>query len=189
MAATDSDKATSPGDRAAALTLIEESAVMTLAVTTAKGPWAAPVYFVYYPMDKGFYFFSAPDSRHVSASMQMGSCGAAIYRQGAATKQTAAAVGATAAGRTAAEEAGAWQEICGLQMQGRLTKASVLEGAGALPRYLKKFPFTRSLLPDGKQSLEAFRRHFDVRLYRFKAQRIEWTDNRVRFGYRRRLTL
>jgi uncharacterized protein YhbP (UPF0306 family) len=144
---------------------------MTLAVTTVQGPWAAPVYYIYRPADKGFYFFSAPDSRHVSASEQVGSCGAVIFKQ------------ATAA------TAGAWQEICGLQMRGRLSTPNVLEGARTLPRYLKKFPFTAALLPDGEVNLEAFRRHFGVRLYRFEAQWIEWTDNRVRFGYRRSLTL
>jgi uncharacterized protein len=183
MAATEADHAASPRDHSNALVLIEKSVVMTLAVTTAEGPWAAPVYYVYRPPDKGFYFFSAPDSRHVYASMQMGSCGAAIFRQAEAAGQTAVA------GQTTLTESGAWQQICGLQMRGQLTAAGILEGMGALSRYLKKFPFTRTLLPNGEENLETFRRHFGVRLYRFQAGRIEWTDNRVRFGYRRRLTL
>jgi uncharacterized protein YhbP (UPF0306 family) len=171
MATADAVPGASPGDHTKALTLIAESAVMTLAVTTVEGPWAAPVYYVYHPADKGFYFFSAPDSRHVSASEQTGSCGAAIFKQ--ATTATT----------------GAWQQICGLQMQGRLSRANVLEGARTLPRYLRKFPFTRTMLPDGEENLETFRRHFGVRLYRFEPQRIEWSDNRVRFGYRCSLTL
>jgi uncharacterized protein YhbP (UPF0306 family) len=171
MAATDSNKEACSRDRAAALTLIAESVVMTLAVTTAEGPWAAPVYYVYRPTDKGFYFFSAPDSRHVSASQQTKCLSATIFRQ------------------PEIRQAGAWEQICGLQMRGRLTAAGVIGGTRALTRYMKKFAFTRSLLPEGQESLEAFRHHFGVRLYRFQADWIEWTDNRVHFGYRQRLAL
>lgn len=171
MPPKDSDTAASPSDHTKALTLIHDSVVMTLAVATVDGPWAAPVYYVYRPVDKGFYFFSAPDSRHVSASKEAGGCGAAIFRQ------------------AKVQEADAWRQICGLQMRGRLAKAGLQEGAAALPRYLEKFPLTRTLLPAGKESLTAFGHHFGVRLYRFQADLIEWTDNRVRFGYRRRLVL
>jgi uncharacterized protein YhbP (UPF0306 family) len=169
--ATAPDRVQADRDRTAALALIEDAAVMTLAVTTAEGPWAAPVYFVYRSADTGFYFFSSPESRHVTAGLETGGCGAAIFRS-----------------------AQIWQEICGLQMRGMLTPATDLKGGQALSLYLNKFPFSRgllsrTLLADGKVSLEAFRNLLGVRLYRFRASQIEWTDNRIRFGYRCRLTL
>jgi uncharacterized protein YhbP (UPF0306 family) len=158
------------GERAAALRLIAQSAVMTLAVAAPEGPWAAPVYYVYRPADSGFYFFSSPESRHIKAALQSGTCGAAIFRPAAA-------------------DGGAWEEICGLQMRGQLTPATASSGVQALALYLKKFPFSRDLLPAGKAGLETFRVRLGVRLYRFRADHVEWTDNRIRFGYRCRLVL
>jgi uncharacterized protein YhbP (UPF0306 family) len=163
-------------DRAAALTLIEDSAVMTLAVTTAEGPWAAPVYYAYLAADVGFYFFSSPESRHIKAALDLGACAAAIFRPAHALE-------------THSLETHAWETICGLQMRGELSTAGVIRGTRALAHYLKKFPFSRSLLPQGKDTIEVFQHHLGVRFYRFSATRIEWTDNRVRFGYRNEVTL
>jgi uncharacterized protein YhbP (UPF0306 family) len=153
-------------DGTAALALIEDASVMTLAVTTAEGPWTAPVYYVYRPADTGFYFFSSPESRHVTAGLETDACGAAIFKP-----------------------ANTWKEICGLQMRGRLAPAAAMSGARALSLYLKKFPFSRDLLPAGKASLDVFRDRLGVRLYYFRASHIEWTDNRIRFGHRRRIAL
>lgn len=165
------DRRAAQRDRAAALALIAESAVMTLAVTATDGPWAAPVYYAYRPDDAGFYFFSSPQSRHIEAAMEVGACAAAIFRPANTS------------------EGNPWESICGLQMRGELTTAGVAHGPKALALYLKKFPFSRSLLPSGKSSLEIFQHHLGVRLYRFSATRIEWTDNRVRFGYRSEIPL
>lgn len=158
-------------DRAAALALISDSAVMTLAVTAADGPWAAPVYYAYRPADAGFYFFSSPKSRHIRAAFEGGSCAAAIFRPADAS------------------EGNPWESICGLQMCGELTTTGVAQGPRALALYLKKFPFSRGLLPSGKNSLEIFQHHLGVRLYKFSAVRVEWTDNRIRFGYRSEIRL
>ena len=163
-------------DRAAALALIGHSAVMTLAVTTAEGPWAAPVYYAYLAADAGFYFFSSPESRHIKAALGEGACGAAIFRP------------ADASG-TASSETHTWETICGLQMRGNMSTASAIRGPKALALYLKKFPFSRSLLPKGKASLEGFRQRLGLRFYRFSATRVEWSDNRVRFGYRNEVNL
>jgi uncharacterized protein len=172
--ASDTDAA--KRDRAAALALIAQSAVMTLAVTTAEGPWAAPVYYTYLAADVGFYFFSSPESRHIKAALNLGACGAAIFRQAHPLE-------------THALETCSWETICGLQMRGELSTAGVIRGPRALAHYLNKFPFSRSLLPQGKDTIEVFQHHLGVRFYRFSATRIEWTDNRVRFGYRNEITL
>jgi uncharacterized protein YhbP (UPF0306 family) len=74
-------------------------------------------------------------------------------------------------------------------MRGEVSTASAWESARALPLYLKKFPFSRALLPAGSDSLASFEKSPGVRLYRFRADQVEWTDNRIRFGYRCRLTL
>jgi uncharacterized protein YhbP (UPF0306 family) len=148
-------------DGSAALALIDAATVMTLAVTTAEGPWTAPVYYVYRPADNGFYFFSSPESRHITAGLEVDACGAAIF-----------------------QPADTWKKICGLQMRGKLAPATAMSGVRALSLYLKKFPFSRDLLPAGKASLDVFRDRLGVRLYLFRANYIEWTDNRIRFGYR-----
>ena len=163
---SDADTAATDRDRAAALSLVEEAVVMTLAVSTDDGPWAAPVYYVFLPADAGFYFFSSPESRHVTAGLETGGCSAAIFRP-----------------------ADGWKDICGLQMRGQLTPATKVNTVRAFARYLKKFPFSRDLLPGGSAGLEAFRDRLGVGFFCFRADHIEWTDNRVHFGYRRRLTL
>lgn len=164
-------------DRTAALALISDSAVMTLAVTTTDGPWAAPVYFVYLATDTGFYFFSSPESRHVRAALKEGTCGGAIFRPANLLEETDSI------------ETNAWENICGLQMRGELTKAGVFNGTKALSLYLNKFPFSRSLLPQGKDQLSVFQQHLGVRFYRFCAAHVEWTDNRIHFGYRTAIVL
>lgn len=173
-------------DRTAALALTAESAVMTLAVTTAEGPWAAPVYYVFLPADAGFYFFSSPESRHIRAALEGGACGAAIFRP-------AHALGTDAlephSQEPHSQEPTSWETICGLQMRGKLTTAGVTRGPRALALYLKKFPFSRSLLPTGKDRIKIFQHHLGVRFYRFSAVQVEWTDNRIRFGYRKEITL
>lgn len=178
-------------DRTAALALIADSAVMTLAVTTVEGPWAAPVYYTYLAADGGFYFFSSPKSRHIKAALELGSCGAAIFRQARAlethSKETPSLE--TSSLETSALEACSWETICGLQMCGEVSTAGATRGARALTHYLKKFPFSRSLLPRGNYTLEVFQHRLGVRFYRFRAIRIEWTDNRIRFGYRNEVTL
>jgi uncharacterized protein YhbP (UPF0306 family) len=153
-------------DRTAALALIDDATVMTLAVTTAEGPWTAPVYYAYRPADNGFYFFSSPESRHITAGLGIDACGAAIF-----------------------QPADTWKKICGLQMRGKLAPATAMSGVQALSLYLKKFPFSRDLLPAGKANLDVFRDRLGVRFYLFRASHIEWTDNCIHFGYRSRIAL
>ena len=57
--------------------LIDAQSTMALATARNDAAWAAPVYYVFY--SGGFYFFSAPDSRHILEAADSGHAAATIY--------------------------------------------------------------------------------------------------------------
>ena len=146
--------------------LIEAESTMTLATTDTRSAWAAPVYYVY--RRPWFYFFSSPSSRHMEEARNSGQASAAIH----------------AAGR-------GWEDIRGVQMSGVLRHvAPGPEAARVLRAYIAKFPFVKQLLARiNPLSPESFENRFAVRLYAFRPDVVFYTDNRVRFGYRKRVVL
>ncbi|HYA40597.1 MAG TPA: pyridoxamine 5'-phosphate oxidase family protein [Syntrophobacteraceae bacterium] len=149
-----------------AVYLIEEQSTMTLATASARGPWAAPIYYTF--LGSAFYFFSDPSSRHIVDSLESGRASAAIFAQ-----------------------ASSWQDIRGLQMSGVVQAVSV--GATALRAvrsYLRKFPFTTEFFKPGDTiDLNAFADRFRVRLYRFKPDLVYYLDNSIKFGFREKVHL
>ncbi|MDR3567721.1 MAG: pyridoxamine 5'-phosphate oxidase family protein [Syntrophobacteraceae bacterium] len=147
-----------------ALKLIEEQHTMTLATSGAKGPWAAPVYYVF--LESAFYFFSNPSSRHIEESLK--------------SRRTSAAIFSPVTG---------WQDIRGLQMSGAVETVS--PGAAALRAmrsYLQKFPFTRDFFnPSDLIDFKAFSVRFRVSLYRFEPDLAYYLDNSIKFGFRERV--
>ncbi len=82
-------------------------------------PWAAPVYYARQGFD--LVFFSSPKSRHSLVLVENPQAAAAIYGENRK-----------------------WQEIRGLQMQGRVESVvSALAVAKATATYMKRFPFVR----------------------------------------------
>ncbi len=142
--------------------LIESQSTMALATARDNQSWVAPVYYVFY--QGGFYFFSAPDSRHIQEAMQSyGQASAAIY-----------------------PFVSSWQEIRGLQMSGTIKKAEkTLRTLQALKAYIQKYPFVGEFFDPGQGlSLDNFIQRFRVRFYFFRPDLVYYMDNQIRFGYR-----
>jgi len=65
-----------------------------------------------------------------------------------------------------------------------------LDAAGAIHDYLRKFPFVREFFKPGDVlDLAGFSGRFRVRLYRFRPTIVYYLDNRIKFGFRERVTL
>jgi uncharacterized protein len=144
-----------------AVELINSQSTMALATAAGGEAWAAPVYYVFY---RGvFYFFSAPDSRHI--------------QEGTANKQASATIYPFVT---------SWKEIRGIQMSGSIRKVKPgITAIKAVRAYVDKYPFTREFFDPGQDlDLENFGNKFRVRLYRFDPHFVYYLDNRIKFGFR-----
>jgi uncharacterized protein YhbP (UPF0306 family) len=139
---------------------------MTLATAEDDVPWAAPVYYAYW--NSAFWFFSAPESRHIREALACGRAAAAIYA-----------------------DSSSWRQIKGLQMSGVVEPAGgSREMAGAFKAYLDKFSFVGELFhTGGPPGLDLFLQRFGVRLYYFQPSLVYYLDNAIRFGFRQEVDL
>jgi uncharacterized protein YhbP (UPF0306 family) len=146
--------------------LVAEQNTLTLATAEGGAAWAAPVYYVF--VKSAFYFLSGPDSRHITEALQSGQASAAIHAA-----------------------ASTWQEIKGLQMTGEIhTVKPGLEAAQVLRAYLKKYPFTTEFFKNTPSlDLDAFAKHFGVRLYGFIPSLVYYLDNKIQFAFREEVSL
>ncbi len=103
------------------LRLLEENRVMTLATTSAAGPWAAPVLYACLPGPQ-LVFMSRPTTRHVRDLLQDPRAAAAIY-----PAQT--------------------RPLQGIQLEGTVAALVGREAARALRAYLTRFPSARGKFP------------------------------------------
>jgi uncharacterized protein YhbP (UPF0306 family) len=149
-----------------ALALINSQSTMSLATARDSRAWAAPVYYVYFKT--AFYFFSSPDSRHITEAMDCEEVSAAIYPAGTS-----------------------WQDIKGIQMSGAIKKAGFgFTAIGALRAYNIKYPFTKEFFEPGEAlDLKNFEKRFKVRFYRFDPSLIYYLDNQIKFGFRTEVDL
>lgn len=147
--------------RRLALELVTSQSTMALATAQAGKAWAAPVYYVFY--EGSFYFFSAPDSRHIIDALETGEAAATIY-----------------------PFVSSWKDIRGIQMWGRIRKARPgLKAARAIQAYVEKFLFVKEFFSQGQElGMESFVKRFRVRLYRFEPRLIYYLDNSISFGFR-----
>ena len=152
--------------QALARELIGSQSTMALATAGNGEAWAAPVYYVFYK--GGFYFFSAPDSRHIMESMENAQASATIY-----------------------PFVSSWKEIRGIQMSGKIRKAKAgLKSVKALRAYVEKYPFTKEFFDPGQElDLENFGKRFRVRFYRFDPTLVLYLDNKIKFGFREAIQL
>lgn len=146
--------------------LIAAQSTMALATAANGEAWAAPVYYVFH--GGAFYFFSAPDSRHIQEALESGQASAAIYPFVAS-----------------------WKEIRGLQMSGRIRKVRPgVKAVKAVRAYVDNYPFTREFFdPRQELDLEGFGKRFRVRFYRFDPELVYYMDNAIRFGFRQAIQL
>ncbi len=136
--------------------------VMTLAVAWQEGAWSSPVYFLY--LNKAFYFFSGPDSRHIRGAIEnKGRAGASIFA-----------------------DAHSFIEIRGLQMEGIIEPlGKSKEALGAAVAYLKRF----SISHEKGNALSFIERQYRARLYKFLPHRLVYMDNRVAMGFKKELEM
>ena len=146
--------------------LINEQSTMAIATAKDNVSWTAPVYYVL--NNASFYFFSNPESRHIQESLDSSQASASIY-----------------------PFVSTWREIKGIQMSGHIKPLPAgLEAIQAIGAYLKKFPFTQDFFEQGQPvNLEAFKKRFKVRFYRYSPDLVFYLDNRIRFGFRAEIKL
>ena len=138
----------------------------TLVLATADpDPWAAPVYYVY--QHRRFCFFSASDSRHVTAALASNRCAASVYR-----------------------DSDEWREIEGLQMEGRLERIPVgADALGVFCAYLNKFPTVKDFFANAAFDFSQFTQRFQTQLFAFVPRHAFYLNNQAGLGQRREIEL
>ncbi len=146
--------------------LLDERSTMSIATARGDSPWIAPVYYAL--VHGRFYFFSAPDSRHVVEALASGRVAASVHA-----------------------ESDSWRGIRGAQMTGAIREVTrKLELAEAFIRYVRRYPFVRELLPQGAENDPgAFFQRFRVKLYCFEPDLVYYLDNGIGFGFREEVAL
>ena len=130
--------------------------VMTLATQGAQGPWAAAVF---YASDGcSLIFLSSPNSRHCSNLAQDARCAATIQ-----------------------EDYSDWQQIKGIQLEGRVSELEGEDERRAQHLYGEKFPIVGSLAHAPPAIIKALAR---VRWFRLVPERFYFIDNSQGFGHR-----
>jgi uncharacterized protein YhbP (UPF0306 family) len=140
---------------------------MTLATVGPDGPWASAVF---YACDAALhlYFVTDPATRHGANLMNDERVSAAIHA-----------------------DVSDWNDVRGLQLEGRAHVLSAAERATGLEVYLTRFPNVRRLLePSGSEAERQIgARLARTPLWRLRPSRIRVIDNREGFGWKEELAL
>ena len=152
--------------RQTARRFVDEIATLTLATTGDDRPWAATVFFA---ADKKFNLFFVSDHRTRHG------------RETAANDRVAATIN---------PDVDNWNDVRGLQLEGRV---EIVRGAGrakALALYLKKFPQIDALYarPQGEHEETIAGRLKAANFYCIRPDFIRVIDNAKGFGYREEFT-
>lgn len=144
--------------RELALAYLASHQVMTLATTGPQGIWAAAVFYV----NDGFdlFFLSAGHTRHA---------------------QNLTAVPHIAA--TIQEDYRDWQQIQGIQLEGKATLLTDVSRETAIGRYFQKYPF----LAQADESMQAALAK--INWYVLRPERLFFIDNRLGLGHRDEIAL
>lgn len=144
--------------RQLALAYLANHQVMTLATTGPQGIWAAAVFYV----NDGFdlIFLSAGHTRHA---------------------QNITAVPHIAA--TIQEDYRDWEEIKGIQLEGRVSLLSDVSRETAVARYLQKYPF----LAKADEKMQAALAQ--VNWYLLQPEKLYFIDNSLGLGHRDEIAL
>lgn len=142
--------------------LILSQKVMTLATPWKNGAWSAPVYYLY--RNKGFYFFSARDSRHIKGVEGSGDrVGASVFADGES-----------------------FHDIRGIQMHGRIDKVkNHNEALSSALQYMKRF----GIGFDGTEPLQFIKDRFRASFFRFSPERMRYMDNGVNIGFKTEINM
>lgn len=142
--------------------LLADTAAMTLSTGGSGGPWAAPVYYAAW--GPGLYFFSSPDSRHITEALAAGQAACAIHTPD-----------------------GSWKNLMGLQMTGVVQPVSGQRTAALIMgAYFLKFPFVKDFFSGNSlPTLSDLARRFRAGPYVFLPESVFFMDNSIGFGFRR----
>ena len=134
--------------------LINETRVMTLAVSDRDIPWSAPVYFVFH--GNRFYFFSNENSRHIEYAKDKKIISASIF-----------------------QDSNQIDQIFGFQMSGILEKISKkILYLTIIKKYVAKFSFLKQIFgPQIIENKDFFLEKFKSHLYCFYSDKIFLSDN------------
>lgn len=140
---------------------------MTLATTGPDGPWASAVF---YAGDAALhlYFVTDPRTRHGANLMADARVSAAINT-----------------------DVSDWNDVRGLQLEGRAHVLSAAERATGMEVYLQRFPGVRRLseVPRDDAERRIGERLGHIPLWRLAPSRIRILDNREGFGWKEELRL
>lgn len=138
------------------LDYIKQRNVMTLATYGSQGLWAAAVFFV----NDGFsfYFLSADTTRHARNIGESAKVSATIQL-----------------------DYDNWQEIKGVQLEGRAVEIDGLEKASAITRYGLKFPVISNAVRKPAAIREAMKK---VSWYKLMPERLYFINNEKGLGHR-----
>jgi uncharacterized protein len=146
------------------LSYLESHNTMTLGTCFQDVPWAATVFYA--SDDLKLYFFSVPDSRHC---------------QNLAANPRVAA--------TIQEDYKNWQEIKGIQLEGRVILVdSLTEKAKAMAVYARKYPEVIKLFTNPSSGV-FYRAFLKVKFYCVTAEKVFYIDNAQGFGKRQELVI
>jgi uncharacterized protein len=139
---------------------------MTLACCSDGKPWAAAVYYARQNFD--LIFFSSSRSLHARVFSENPAAAAEIHG-----------------------ECPRWQDIKGLQMEGRVQHIiGPVQLVRSTATYLRRYPFVREILSDPTALFpEAAARMAKVALYVFLPHTVRYMDNQGGFGNRWKLEL
>ncbi|MBC2704135.1 pyridoxamine 5'-phosphate oxidase family protein [Desulfobacula sp.] len=134
--------------------LINETRVMTLAVSDNDIPWSSPVYFVFH--DNAFCFFSNENSRHIQYAKDRKIISASIFH-----------------------DSDQMDQIFGFQMSGKLEKISRRAlYLTVVKKYITKFSFLEQIFgPQIIENKHFFLEKFKSHLYCFHPDKIFLSDN------------
>ncbi|MEA1973552.1 MAG: pyridoxamine 5'-phosphate oxidase family protein [Candidatus Cloacimonadota bacterium] len=146
--------------------LINETRVMTLAVSEKDIPWASPVYFVFH--DNRFYFFSNENSRHIEYAKDRKIISASIF-----------------------QDSDRMDRIFGFQMSGILEKISKKTlYLTIVKKYVTKFSFLKQIFgPRIIENKHFFLEKFKSHLYCFHPDKIFLSDNSMTTEKRLKINL
>ena len=134
--------------------LIQDTRVMTLAVSDKDMPWSTPVYFVFH--DNRFYFFSNENARHINWAKDRKIVAASIF-----------------------QDADEMELIFGFQMSGKLEEISNKAlSLTIVKKYVTKFSFLKQIFgPKIIENKGFFLEKFKSHLYCFYPNIIYLSDN------------
>jgi len=142
--------------------LLDSLKVMTIGTPWENGVWSAPVYYLY--INRAFWFFSSPDSRHIMGSKLSPDI--------------------TVAASIFLDDAD-FNKIRAVQMRGQIEEIVSCFNISEVRAYVKKFgiPFK------GSDPLAFVKQQYRAHFYRFIPAEIIYMDNRINIGFKQKITL